>query len=121
MRSELFGRALRLSAYVGESDTYDDRPLYVALVEQARAAGCAGATVLRGITGFGATSRLHARYDLRMSADLPLVVTVIDVESRIVALAEVFGAMVSDGLITLEEVEVVMYRGGVTGGPEGEG
>lgn len=115
---DLFGRAFKLSAYVGEADDYDGKPLYVALVEQARTAGCRGATVLRGITGFGATSRLHARHDLRMSVDLPLVVTVIDMESRIVALAEVFHAMVSDGLITLEEVDVLMYRGGVTGGPK---
>lgn len=117
MYQDLTGPALRLAAYVGEGDTYDDKPLYAALVESARTAGCAGATVLRGVTGFGATSRVHARHDLRMSADLPVVVEVIDVEHRIVALAEVFSAMVTDGLITIEPVRVVLYRGGVTGGP----
>ena len=118
MANDLFGRAMRLSAYIGEIDTYEDKPLYVALADQARTAGCSGVTVLRGILGFGATSRMHARHDLRMSSDLPLVVQVIDLEHKIVALAEVFSAMVSDGLITLEEIDVVMYRGGVTGGPE---
>jgi PII-like signaling protein len=73
--------------------------------------------VLRGIEGFGATSRIHAAHMLRMSSDLPVVVQVIDVDHRIAALAEVFKAMVGDGLVTLEEIRVVQYRGGVTGGP----
>ncbi len=120
MASSLPGRAVRLSVHIGEDDAYEGKPLYVALVEQARTAGCAGATVLRGITGFGATSRKHARHDLRMSADLPVVVQVIDAEHRITALAEVFSAMVTDGLITVERVEVLLYRGGMTGGPSAE-
>jgi PII-like signaling protein len=111
------GRAKRLSAYIGESDSYNSRALYTALVEAARTAGCAGATVLRGVEGFGATSRIHAAHNLRMSSDLPVVVQVIDSETRIIALSEVFRAMVGDGLITLEDIFVVQYRGGVTGGP----
>lgn len=110
--------ARRLSAYVGENDHYNGKALYSALVESARTAGCAGATVLRGIEGFGATSRIHASHLLRMSSDLPVVVQVIDTEPRITALAEVFAAMVGDGLITVEDVQVVAYRGGITGGPE---
>jgi PII-like signaling protein len=109
------GPAKKLSAYIGENDTYDGKALYTALVEAARTAGCAGSTVLRGIEGFGATSRIHAAHMLRMSSDLPVVVQVIDVEHRIAALAEVFKAMVGDGLVTIEVVEVVQYRGGVTG------
>lgn len=109
------GRAKRLAAYIGENDRYEDKPLYEALVEAARTAGCAGATVLRGIEGFGATSRMHGAHRLRMSEDLPLVVQVIDVEHRIIALTEVFKAMVGDGLLTLEDLQVVQYRGGVTG------
>ena len=106
------GPAKKLSAYVGERCTYDGKPLYQALVEAARTAGCAGATVLRGITGYGATSRCVADYDLRMSEDLPVVVQVIDVDYRITALAEVFKAMVGDGLITIEDIVVLQYEGG---------
>jgi PII-like signaling protein len=112
------GSAKKLSAYIGENDQYDGKPLHTALVEAARTAGCGGATVLRGISGFGATSREHARHNLRMSSDLPVVVQVIDVEHKIIALGEVFRAMVGDGLITIEDVTVIQYRGGVTGGPK---
>ncbi len=111
------GPAKKLSAYVGENDHYDGKELYTALVDAARTAGCGGATVLRGISGFGATSRIHARHDLRMSSDLPVVVQVIDVEHKVIALGEVFKAMVGDGLITIEDITVLQYRGGVTGGP----
>jgi PII-like signaling protein len=110
------GPAKKLSAYIGEQCTYDGRPLYQALVEAARKAGCAGSTVLRGITGFGATSRCEGKYELRMSQDLPVVVQVIDY--RIAALAEVFRAMVGDGLVTIEDIVVIQYRGGVATEPE---
>ena len=112
------GRAKKLSAYVGEADAYDGRPLYQALVEQARIQGCAGTTVLRGLAGYGATSREHGKHALRMSVDLPVVVLVVDEPVKITALAEVWSAMVRDGLITVEDVNVLLYRGGVTGGPE---
>lgn len=114
----LTGAAKKLSAYIGEADMYDGRSLHEALVEQARIAGCAGATVVRGVSGFGATSREHAKHGMRMSVDLPLVVHVIDVPDKITALAEVYGAMVADGLLTVEDVNVLMYRGGMTGGPD---
>jgi PII-like signaling protein len=120
-RKNLHGRAKRLSAYIGENDTYDGKPLYSAMVESARTAGCAGATVLRGIEGFGATSRIHASHDLRMSSDLPVVVTVIDEDFRITALAEVFAAMAGNGLVTVEDVEVVYYKGGIAGGTDSKG
>jgi PII-like signaling protein len=112
------GPAKKLSAYIGEQCTYDGRPLYQALVEAARKAGCAGSTVLRGITGFGATSRCEGKYELRMSQDLPVVVQVIDLDYRIAALAEVFRAMVGDGLVTIEDIVVIQYRGGVATEPE---
>lgn len=112
------GPAKKLSVYIGEADAYDGKPLYQAMVEQARIAGCAGATVLRGVAGFGATSREHAKHGIRMSVDLPLMVQVIDAPDRITALAEVYGEMLSDGLIIVEDVNVLVYRGGVTGGPE---
>jgi PII-like signaling protein len=110
----LLGPARKLSAYIGENGMYEDRPLYSALVESARMAGCAGATVLRGIEGYGATSRVHGKWAIRMSVDRPVVVQVIDSSARIAALAEVFSAMVGDGLITIEDIEVIAYRGGTS-------
>ena len=112
------GQAKRLSAYVGEADSYDDRPLYQALVDQARTQGCSGATALRGLGGYGATSREHAKHALRMSVDLPVVVSVVDEPVKITALAEVWCAMVGNGLITVEDVNVVLYCGGITEGPD---
>lgn len=114
----LSGPAKKLSAYLGEADSYDGRPLYQAMVEQARMAGCAGATVFRGVIGYGATSREHVKHGIRMSVDLPLIVQVVDTPDRITALAEVYGEMLSDGLIIIEDVNVLVYRGGVTGGPD---
>jgi PII-like signaling protein len=116
----LEGPARKLCAYIGENGTYEGKPLHAALVESARVAGCAGATVLRGIEGFGATSREHGKWAIRMSVDRPVVVEVIDTSARIAALAEVFSAMVGDGLITVEDVAVVAYRGG-TAEAAGEG
>ncbi len=109
------GPAKRLSAYIGENDHYEGKPLYSALVAAARTAGCSGSTVLRGIEGFGATSRIHTEHMLRFSSDLPVVVHVVDVDYRITALAEVFRAMVGNGLITIEDVVVVQYQGDVAG------
>jgi uncharacterized protein len=110
--------AKKLTVYFGEQDLYEDRPLYEALVERARTFGSHGATVFRGVEGFGATSRIHTKHSLRMSQDLPMVLVVIDNAMRVTALAEVFSAMVTDGLITVEECDVVYYAGGITGGPE---
>ncbi len=107
----LEGRAKKLSAYIGEADLYDERPLYQALVEQARIQGCAGATVLRGLAGYGATSREHAKHALRMSVDLPVVVSVVDEPVKITALAEVWSAMVCAGLIAVEDINVLVYKG----------
>ena len=105
----LEGQAKRLSAYTGEDEVYEDRPLYQALVEQARTQGCAGATALRGMVGFGASSREESKHALRMSTDCPVLVSVIDEAPRIAALAEVWSAMIPSGLITIEDVRVVSY------------
>lgn len=121
MTRELEGQAKRLSAYVGEAEVYEDRPLYQALVEQARIQGCAGATALRGMVGFGATSRDVAKHGLRMSTDCPVVVAVIDEGNRISALAEVWTAMIPSGLITLEDVGVVMYGSDVESALDAKG
>ena len=101
MKHTLEGPAKRLSAYVGEDMNYDDRPLYQALIDQARTQGCAGATALRGMVGFGGSSRHVAKHGLRMSTDCPVLVTVIDEAQRITALAAVWSAMIPAGLVTV--------------------
>jgi len=85
--------------------------LYQTLVEQARIQGCSGATALRGMVGFGASSREVEKHGLRMSTDCPVLVSVIDDPVRITALAEVWAAMLPAGLITVEDVSVVLYCG----------
>ncbi len=102
-------RLLRI--FIGESDAYDGRPLYQALVEVLRREGLAGATVLKGIEGFGQSSRLHAAHILRLSADLPIVIECVDTAEKIEAVLPTLDAMIGDGLITLERVEVRAYRG----------
>lgn len=100
-----------LRVFVGESDRFEGRPLYQAIVEQARSRGMAGATVLRGLMGFGATSRLHTVKVLRISEDLPMVVEIVDRPERIEAFLPELEAMVPEGLITMEKIRVVAYRG----------
>ncbi|MFM2105964.1 MAG: hypothetical protein RL338_996 [Chloroflexota bacterium] len=104
------GEALRLRVYVGEADTWHGRPLYQALVEFLRERGVAGATVLRGIEGFGASSRIHTTRLLRLSEDLPIVVEAVDDPGVIRPLLDELGSMVAGGLVTLEPVEVVLRR-----------
>lgn len=106
----LSGSVKKLSAYIGEADTYEDKPLYEAMLAQARAQGCSGATVLRGVAGYGATSRKEEKHGLRMSVDLPLVVQVVDRADKITALAEMFQTMMGAGLLTVENVNVALYR-----------
>jgi PII-like signaling protein len=101
-----------LRVFVGEADRWQGRPLYEALVLEARAMGLAGATVTRGLMGFGAKSRLHSAKVLRLSEDLPLVVEFVDGEERIRDFLPVCDRMIADGLVTLERVEVVKYSPG---------
>jgi hypothetical protein len=112
------GPALLVRIYVGEADHHGGKPLYQAIVELLRARGLAGATVLRGIEGFGANARLHTTRLLRLSEDLPVLIEVVDAEERIRAILPELDEMVGDGLITLEKVEVLAYRGT---GPASEG
>lgn len=106
------GKAKLLSIYIGESDHHHHRPLYQVLVERLREQGLAGATVLRGIEGFGKSSRIHTAAILRLSEDLPVVVEVVDGEERIRAALPMIEEMVSEGLITLQDLEVIAYRAG---------
>jgi PII-like signaling protein len=103
------GEARRVRVYIGESDQWHGRPLFTAIVERCRSAGLAGATVLRGIEGFGANSRIHTARILRLSEDLPVVIDIVDRPERIDQLLPMLDEMVSEGLITLETVHVVKY------------
>ncbi|MEX1296976.1 MAG: DUF190 domain-containing protein [Candidatus Limnocylindrales bacterium] len=104
------GPALLARIYIGESDRWEGRPLYQAIVERLREQGVAGATVLRGIEGYGRAARVHTAQILRLSEDLPILVEVVDREDRLRAVLPAIDAMVDGGLITLEPVEVIAYR-----------
>ena len=104
------GEGLLARIYIGESDTWHGKPLYEAIVHLARERGMAGATVIRGIEGFGAKSHLHTTRILRLSEDLPVLIELVDQEDRVNAILPELDAMVGDGLITLEKVRVIAYR-----------
>ncbi|MDT8320489.1 MAG: DUF190 domain-containing protein [Xanthomonadales bacterium] len=104
------GKLLRI--FIGENDRHEGMPLYEWIVRKARENGLAGATVLRGLEGYGASSRLHTARVLRLSSDLPIVVEVVDSEENIEAFLPVIDAAIGEGLATLERVEVRFYRAG---------
>lgn len=104
------GPALLARIYIGESDQWHGQPLYHAIVQLLRDRGLSGATVLRGIEGFGRSARLHTTRILRLSEDLPVLIEVVDQEDRLRAVLPDVDAMVGDGLITLERVDVLAYR-----------
>jgi uncharacterized protein len=116
---KLEGEGKLLRIFIGESDKHGRKPLYQAIVEMLREEGMAGATVLRGIEGFGATSRLHTARILRLSEDLPIVIEVADTAERIEAIMPKIDEMVSEGMVTLERVEVVSYRAQPAEGDQG--
>ena len=101
-----------LRVFIGESDKHEGKPLYEWLVLKAREAGLAGATVLRGIEGFGAHSRLHTAKILRLSEDLPIVVEIVDSLEKIEGFMPVVDHAIREGLATLERVQVRFYRSG---------
>ncbi len=102
--------SLLLRIFIGESDRHDGQSLHEAIVLGARAQGLAGATVMRASMGFGAASRLHTAKILRLSADLPLVIEIVDSEEKIHAFLPTLEAMLDGGLVTLEPVRVIQYR-----------
>lgn len=108
-----------LRVFIGESDRVDHLPLYEAIVHKARELGLAGATVLRGIQGFGANSVVHKASLLEMSTDLPIVIEIVDDQERVQALLPYVDQMVKEGLMTMEHVRIVMYREGEGGGGTG--
>jgi PII-like signaling protein len=104
------GQLLRI--FIGESDKWKGLPLYEAIILKAREMGIAGATMLRGLMGYGANSRIHTAKILRLSEDLPIIVEIVDGREKISALLPLIEEMVGDGLITLENVRVLQYRSG---------
>lgn len=105
------GPGTRLTIYIGESDAHRHHPLYHEIVQRAREAGLAGATVLRGIEGFGASSRLHTARILTLSEDMPIVIHIVDRTERIDAFLPVLEELIEEGMVVREAVEVVRYRG----------
>ena len=100
-----------LRIFIGESDRWHHQPLYQAIVLKAREMHLAGATVLRGPMGFGKSSRLHTAKILRLSMDLPIVIEIVDSEEKIQQFLPVLDAMMGGGLLTMEKVKVIDYRG----------
>lgn len=109
--TRLTGRALRLTVFVGENDTWHHKPLSSEIVHRAHAAGLAGASVFRGIEGFGASSLIHTSRLLSLSEDLPVAVVVVDTEERVRAFLPQLDELVGEGLVILDECEVVRYAG----------
>jgi hypothetical protein len=109
MRIPTEGKLLRI--FVGEADRWQGRPLYEAIVEEAKRRGLAGATVWKGFMGFGAHSRMHTAKILRLSEDLPIVIEIVDAADKIEAFLPDLDGMVGEGLVTLERAEVILYRG----------
>ena len=103
------GKLLRI--IIGEADRWQGRPLYEAIVEEARRRGMAGATAWKGFMGFGKHSRLHTAKILRLSEDLPVIIEIVDAPEKIEAFLPELDRMVGEGLVTVERAEVILYRG----------
>jgi PII-like signaling protein len=110
MKVEGEGQLLRV--YIGESDQWEGKPLYLAIVERVKTEGLAGCTVIRGIEGFGASSRIHTARILRLSEDLPILIEIADRSDRIQMIIPILDKMVDEGLITLEKVHIIKYKHG---------
>ena len=108
---EFAGERMLMRIHIGERDRYEGRPLYECIVEMLRRRHYAGATVTRAIMGFGATARLHTDKVLRLSMDLPIIVECVETEENIKAILPELNAMIGGGLVTLEKVKVIVYRG----------
>ncbi|GAA2079172.1 DUF190 domain-containing protein [Streptomyces albiaxialis] len=109
--TRLHGPALRLTVYTGESDLWHHKPVFTEIVHRARKDGLAGASVFRGVEGFGASSLIHTQRLLSLSEDLPVAVVVVDTHERVRAFLPRIEELVGEGLVTLDEVEVVRYAG----------
>lgn len=105
----LEGSAMRLTIFVDESDQWHRKPLYTEIVHRAHAAGLAGASVLRGIEGYGATSRIHTTRILSLADDLPIAIVIVDAEERIRAFVPQLDELITEGLAILDPVEAIRY------------
>ena len=105
------GPAVRLTIFIGEDDMWHHKPLYHEIVHRARAAGLAGASVLRGIEGYGASSRVHTTRLLSLSQDLPVAVVIVDQDDRIRGFLPHLDELVAEGLVIVDPVEVIRYVG----------
>ena len=101
---------MQLRIFIGETDSYKGKPLYEQIVLKARELNLAGATVVRGVMGFGADSRMHTAKILRLSEDLPIIIEIVDTEENLQKLQPFLDETVEEGLITLEKVKVIKYR-----------
>lgn len=117
----LHGPAKRLMVFIGESDHYHHKPLYSEIVHRAHHAGLAGASVLRGIEGFGASQHVHTTRLLSLSEDLPIVIVIVDEAERIERFALTLDELVTEGLVVIDDVEVVRYVGRQGAGGGGGG
>ena len=108
MKAPENGQLLRI--FIGESDKWEGKPLYEAIILKARELNVAGATMLRGMMGYGAASRIHTAKILRLSEDLPVVVEIVDSAEKIAILMPFIDEMVTEGLVTLEDIRVIQYR-----------
>ena len=110
MTQKFAGERTLMRVFIGESDKYHGRPLYEALVDLFRSRGMAGATVLRGVGGFGASSTVHTDKVLRLSLDLPIIIELVETQEAIDAVLPELDQMIGGGLITLERAKVILYR-----------
>lgn len=108
---KLQGSSTRLTIFVGEGDQWHHKPLFTEIVHRAHHAGLAGASVLRGIEGYGASSRIHTTRLLSLSEDLPVVIVIVDTEERIRAFLPQLDDLVTEGLVIIDPVEVIRYVG----------
>jgi PII-like signaling protein len=108
---KLHGPALRLTIFVGDSDTWHHKPLYTEIVHRAHRAGLAGATVLHGVEGYGASNHIHTTRLLSLSEDLPVVIVIVDDEERIRRFLPVLDELITEGLVMVDPVEVIRYVG----------
>lgn len=109
--TRLTGTALRVTVFVGEADIWHHKPVYSEIVHRARKAGLAGASVFRGIEGFGASSLIHTQRLLSLSEDLPVAVVIVDDEEKIRAFLPQLDELVTEGLVILDDCEVIRYVG----------
>jgi PII-like signaling protein len=117
----LDGEQILVRIFIGESDKWRHRPLATALLERLREEGFAGATVFRGVAGFGARSVLHSSHLLRLSEDLPMLLEVVDTQDHIDRLVPILDEMVTEGLVTLEKARVLKYLPGTRAiAPDGD-